>query len=87
MEFQAIQKEIDFQIKVLLAPNEIYLENDEIKLMQLLINLISNALKFTQVGFVKLTVSMAYPNVLKFEVEDSGVGMDASIIAKVGEPF
>jgi len=53
---------------------------DEVRVRQILFNLISNALKFTKEGFinVKITTSSAekeHTNLI-LEVEDSGIGMD-----------
>ncbi len=53
---------------------------DDVRIRQILFNLISNALKFTKEGFinVKITTSSAhdgYTNLI-LEVEDSGIGMD-----------
>jgi signal transduction histidine kinase len=54
---------------------------DEIRIKQVLINLIGNALKFTKKGFVKLIVQKIYPDDnysaldLIFIVEDTGIGI------------
>lgn len=61
-----------------------YLETDEGKLRQVLINLLGNAIKFTEEGGVTLRVKLIapYQNNLKigFEIEDTGVGIaDAEI--------
>ena len=47
---------------------------DENRLMQILLNLLSNSLKFTTSGFIKLTISDVNDSI-KFEVEDSGIGI------------
>ncbi|WP_413164192.1 PAS domain S-box protein [Capilliphycus salinus ALCB114379] len=57
-----------------------YIRTDEIKLRQVLINLLSNALKFTNHGSITLRVFVASPSsddniILNFEVEDTGVGI------------
>ncbi len=54
---------------------------DETRIRQVLLNIISNAVKFTDSGFVKLTVSEHYPEKdhskldLLFSVEDTGIGI------------
>ncbi len=59
---------------------------DEGKLRQVLINLVGNALKFTEKGRISLRVSWGAGRVA-FEVEDSGPGMTAGEIERVFQPF
>jgi CheY-like chemotaxis protein len=61
---------------------------DAARLSQIWSNLISNALKFTQTGGVKLKISVTEtPNSLKMEVSDTGVGIAANELAHVFESF
>ncbi|MFA7256763.1 MAG: ATP-binding protein [Kiritimatiellales bacterium] len=64
---------------------------DVSRLRQVLINLLNNAIKFTDKGFVKLTVrSRSVPSGsrrIEFTVEDSGAGMEASILKRIFQPF
>ena len=51
-----------------------YIVGDKLKIRQVLINLVGNAVKFTDKGFV--SIALGYKNgLLKFAVEDSGVGI------------
>ncbi len=68
---------------------------DSLRLSQVLINLVNNALKFTRQGFVRLRVTRA-PNEsgdsnskvrLCFSVEDSGIGMTSDQQARLFLPF
>lgn len=58
------------------------------RLKQVLINLIGNSLKFTTVGKIIIKISdIDTPNLLKFEVIDTGIGMKEETIKKLGKPF
>ncbi|NEQ53174.1 MAG: response regulator [Leptolyngbya sp. SIO3F4] len=66
---------------------------DEKRLRQVLLNLISNAVKFTQKGNVTLKVaSLTHPDDpaltrLHFAIEDTGIGIDADSLEKIFMPF
>ena len=61
---------------------EVWAAGDMVRIKQILTNLVSNAVKFTQTGFVRLTVERAADRmgqaVFRFSVEDTGVGFDAA---------
>ena len=63
------------------------LRNDETKLRQVLLNLLSNAAKFTEEGIVKLKVSKAARASVKFELSDTGIGMTPKQLKNVFEEF
>jgi PAS domain S-box-containing protein len=73
--------------------NEIphYVLGDEVKLSQVLINLLSNALKFTQAGEVALTIEnlsqSAHKSRLLFKVEDTGMGIAELEVPTIFEAF
>jgi two-component system sensor histidine kinase RpfC len=65
---------------------------DPYYLQQILMNLAGNAIKFTQQGFVRLTaIGKQAPNstdgLWTFCVEDSGIGIPASVLPRIFEPF
>ncbi|ALM83816.1 ATP-binding protein [Bordetella sp. N] len=59
---------------------------DEKRLRQILINLMSNAVKFTRGGHVALRVRYA-SNMVQIEVEDSGAGIPAQDLERIFMPF
>ncbi len=67
------------------APVE--LETDETKVMQVLRNLISNALKFTSQGEVRVRVALDPNDRVRFSVSDTGVGIAAEHQARIFEEF
>jgi two-component system sensor histidine kinase/response regulator len=64
---------------------------DPLRLQQILINLVNNAIKFTHAGKVDLKVAVEDVTDktmrLSFSVSDTGVGMNAEQIAKLFQPF
>jgi signal transduction histidine kinase/DNA-binding response OmpR family regulator len=66
---------------------------DELRIKQILNNLLSNAFKYTEKGDVTLTVSAEYPDeesdivTLVFRVSDTGQGMTAEQIEKLGNSY
>jgi len=59
---------------------------DQKRLRQILINLISNAIKYTPMGSASLHVIWRNP-VAEFVVQDTGVGIDEAHIDRIFEPF
>ncbi len=66
-----------------------YIKADANKLRQVLINLISNAIKFTAEGGITLRVFLTAkePLNINFEVEDTGAGIATEELATLFEPF
>lgn len=59
------------------------------RLRQILLNLVSNAIKFTETGHVTLAVAPApgQSAVLRFEVSDTGIGIPADVQPRLFRPF
>ena len=69
-----------------------FMEGDSFRLRQVLLNLVSNAIKFTPAGGrVEVTVGSAEPRAdpvpVRFEVRDTGIGMDAATVARIFDRF
>ncbi len=64
---------------------------DPTRLRQILINLIGNAIKFTECGGVRVTASLREPrdgtSRMAFEVMDTGIGMTKDQISRLFKPF
>jgi len=60
---------------------------DERRLRQVLLNLLSNAVKFTERGDVRLLVRFAPPSRLRFEVQDTGIGIGRDQQERLFQPF
>jgi PAS domain S-box-containing protein len=95
---QAIAKQIDLQYAI--APEIPIVIGDYARLRQILLNLVSNAVKFTQSGQVSISVSgkpiaekkeeeLGGQNKyqLKFAIADTGIGIKGDHIDKLFQPF
>jgi len=62
---------------------------DRTRLKQVLLNLISNAVKFTETGEVSIRVEPdgSRPDVVRFFVKDSGIGMSEEVQKRLFQPF
>jgi signal transduction histidine kinase len=64
----------------------LHLETDVLKLRQILVNLLTNAVKFTDHGAVSLSAA-ADGDEIVFRVRDSGIGIPPAHLERVFEPF
>ena len=60
---------------------------DSLRLRQVLLNLTANAIKFTETGTVKITIERVEPDLTRFSVIDSGIGIPAEYHERIFEPF
>jgi signal transduction histidine kinase len=64
----------------------LHLETDVLKLRQILVNLLTNAIKFTDHGSVTVGARAQGDDVV-FTVRDTGIGIPATHLERVFEPF
>ena len=63
------------------------LVTDQAKLSQILRNLVSNALKFTEQGTVRVSAVRAGSNAVHFKITDTGIGIDPAFAEVIFEDF
>ncbi len=87
---QAENKGLDFIIDMHLKRKTFFV-GDPLRLKQVLINLINNAVKFTNEGYVKVSVESTEENEqfenLSFIVKDTGIGIRKEVIGKLFSPY
>ena len=83
--FRASEKKITFGYNKL-SPLPPFVRGDEIKLRQVLINLLGNAVKFTDQGSVELKV-WALNGKIRFEVVDTGIGIASNHLSEIFQSF
>jgi len=85
MHVQAAAKHVELTADI--PPNTPLIRGDTVRMRQVLINLVSNAVKFTEAGQVKVSIAFDTVSGLSFAVADTGIGMAPDEIAKALEPF
>jgi signal transduction histidine kinase/FixJ family two-component response regulator len=84
-ELTAKEKKLDF-LWDLDLPEEQWLVGDELRIKQVMNNLLGNAFKFTQEGKVAVAVKWT-DNQLDISISDSGIGMNPEELIKVFQEF
>ena len=88
---QCADKGLSFECRINGSVDDAYI-GDDMKLKQVLVNILSNAIKFTEApGSVTLSIERQSvydgQSTLRFSVRDTGVGMDPDFLPKVFDSF
>jgi PAS domain S-box-containing protein len=67
------------------VPRRIVLDGRHLR--QVLLNLLGNAIKFTESGEVRLVIERSEEGLLSFEVSDTGIGIERDALAEIFEAF
>jgi two-component system CheB/CheR fusion protein len=87
MDVRAAEKKLPLRIEFDGKIPEV-IQTDAIRMRQILVNLVGNAIKFTDQGEVKLTVRYdADSNRLMFQVADTGMGIEPDELGSLFDPF
>ena len=89
LEGQARAKGVDLRAEV--EGERLWIDADPVRLRQVMFNLVGNAVKFTNAGYVTARLSVEPAGQgrhrLRFEVEDTGIGMEPEAQARLFERF
>ncbi len=87
MDFKAREKGIDLEIRLETSvPKSIH--TDPVRMRQIVVNLVGNAIKFTDRGGVTITLNYeSNEHALRIAVADTGIGMTAEQMSKIFSPF
>ena len=89
--FQLSAKESGLKLVFTEYPDETQFEGDPVRLGQVLINLINNAIKFTDAGTILIHVSceniVGLRAQLNFSVKDTGIGIETTSLDSIFESF
>ena len=88
---QCAEKGLHYECRVIGGVSDYYI-GDDMKLKQVLINILSNAIKFTDApGNVTLTVERTAVfgdhSTVRFRISDTGIGMERAFIPKIFDAF
>lgn len=88
---QCREKGLNFDCRIKNTVDE-YFIGDDMKLKQVIINILGNAVKFTPEGgtvtfTVEQTARFEEKTTLRFEIQDTGIGMDKEYLPKLFEAF
>ncbi|MDX1959132.1 MAG: ATP-binding protein [Leptospiraceae bacterium] len=86
LSFKAREKRLQFKLEYEQDVPD-FIVSDSTRLKQILVNLIGNAIKFTEKGIIKLKVQKSSENILFFEVIDSGIGIPKEKIDSLFQIF
>jgi CheY-like chemotaxis protein len=88
----AIQKKLDFQVSCA-TDLPTWISGDPLRLRQILVNLVTNSIKFTESGSITLTVTATASTQdeadisIRFAVHDTGIGIANDNLAFLFQPF
>jgi PAS domain S-box-containing protein len=90
MEPGARAKDVDISVRI--DPSlPRYISGDQLRLRQIILNLIGNAIKFTERGWVELYAAaedgIGGVSLLRIDVRDSGIGIEASQLDRIFKHF
>ena len=89
MQMRANAKNLVFNVEFIGAVPE-FIYTDPTRLKQILVNLLGNAIKFTEEGGVRLVIGFIHDDaesVIQFDVLDTGIGLTGKQIDELFEPF
>jgi len=85
VELEAYEKNLKFDITYDQNFNVYY--GDPLRIGQILINLVSNAIKFTDSGFIKVIIENLKNDIVRFRVIDTGIGISKEDQQKLFQSF
>jgi CheY-like chemotaxis protein len=90
MQYKKNEKPLDFHLTIDPSVPQ-FIRGDKLRLNQILFNVVGNSVKFTDKGFVKISVqsidNQGDTNKLRFTIQDSGIGIPPEKVDTIFETF
>ncbi len=86
LRFQAIEKNVTISTHYPTSIEHSFY-GDSLRLSQIIINILSNAIKFTNNGSIDITVNKISTNRVRFEIKDTGIGLTKEDQERLFKPF
>ena len=64
-----------------------FIQSDPVRFKQIMVNLVSNALKFTEKGFIKIGYQIKSDQTIEFSVKDTGIGIPSDKLELIFDRF
>ncbi|KAI1105621.1 hypothetical protein F4804DRAFT_341087 [Jackrogersella minutella] len=92
LSFAAERKGLDFQSDIAAdIENDLVVLGDPGRVRQIITNLLTNSIKFTNIGYVKFSVWKDKETNdtldIKFVIEDTGIGIEEDVLKRLFQPF
>ncbi|MBN1953054.1 MAG: response regulator [Bacteroidales bacterium] len=84
--YQLRKEKLEMRLRLPENREHLIINHDEIRIKQIMQNLIDNALKFTDQGFIEYALDYRN-NELSISVQDTGIGINPNALRMIFEPF
>ena len=84
IKVEADRRSIDLKCEI---PKELFLEADKRAMKQILLNLLSNSVKFTPEGGQIIINVKPHKQTITLAIEDNGIGISRAALTRLGKPF
>lgn len=75
------------RLEIEIAPGLPHIIGDHLQIQQMLLNLLTNAIKFTVDGIVRIAAALDAHGGIAVTISDTGIGMTPEQLTHLGEPF